>query len=72
MRSTDAEEDVVTDRCMLRSMHRMDAEDPDFQKRWNAWQEKNRLAEEAFRKRLQIILPILIVLGIVAYFYLVR
>jgi len=57
---------------MLRSMDRMHAEDPDFQKRWNEWQEKNRLEEEAFRNRSRIVLPILIFLGISAYFYLVR
>jgi hypothetical protein len=50
----------------------IDEKDWDFEERWDAWQEKNRRAEVAFRAKARIILPILVVVGFGVYLYLTR
>jgi hypothetical protein len=50
----------------------MHDEGPEFQMRWDAWQQKNRLREKALKEKLKIIIPMVILLASAAtglYFF---
>jgi hypothetical protein len=51
-----------------------DGDEKDFEKRWSAWQAKNRIEEEVFRRKARAILisVLLVGLAVSGYFLLTR